>query len=54
MESSTFIDFMQRDKKVVDGRLRLILLKSIGHAFISEDASLEQIVAAIDRCRNAS
>ncbi len=54
MYSSTFIDFMQRDKKVVDGRLRLVLLKSIGHAFISEDASLEQIVAAIDRCRNAS
>ena len=54
MESSTFIDFMQRDKKVVDGRLRLILLKSIGRAFISEDASLEQIVVAIDRCRNAS
>lgn len=51
MDSSTFIDFMQRDKKVVDGRLRLILLQSIGNAVISEDASLDQIVAAIDGCR---
>lgn len=51
MNASTFIDFMQRDKKVVDGRLRLILLRSIGNAVISEDASLDQIVTAIDRCR---
>jgi 3-dehydroquinate synthase len=53
MDSSTFVDFMQRDKKVVDGRLRLILLRSIGDAFISEDASLDLIVAAIDGCRSA-
>lgn len=53
MASSTFVDFMQRDKKVIDGRLRLILLQSIGNAVISEDASLDQIVAAIDGCRSA-
>ena len=51
MDSSTFVDFMQRDKKVIDSRLRLILLKSIGGAVISEDASLDQIIAAIDGCR---
>ncbi len=54
MDSLTFVDFMQRDKKVIDGRLRLILLKSIGHAVISEDASLDQIIAAIDGCRSSS
>ena len=53
MDSSTFLDFMQRDKKVIDGRLRLILLKSIGNAVISEDASLDQIIAAIDGCRSS-
>lgn len=52
MDSSTFVDFMQRDKKVIDGRLRLILLQSIGNAVISEDASSDQIVAAIDGCRS--
>jgi len=30
MTSDTFIDFMQRDKKILDGSLRLILLESIG------------------------
>lgn len=54
MSASTFIEFMQRDKKVIDGRLRLILLKAIGNAVISEDASLEQIAEAIDGCRVAS
>lgn len=53
MDSSTFIDFMQRDKKVIDGRLRLILLKSIGDAVVSEDASIDQISVAIDNCRSA-
>ncbi|HSC74830.1 MAG TPA: 3-dehydroquinate synthase [Pseudomonadales bacterium] len=53
MDSSTFFDFMQRDKKVIDGRLRLILLKSIGQAVISEDASNDQIIAAIDGCRSS-
>lgn len=53
MDSSTFVDFMQRDKKVIDSRLRLILLKSIGSAVISEDASLDQIVSVIDGCRSS-
>lgn len=54
MNAATFIDFMQRDKKVMDGRLRLILLRAIGNAVISEDASLDQIAEAIDGCRGSS
>jgi 3-dehydroquinate synthase len=52
MSSATFIEFMQRDKKVVDGRLRLILLESIGRAVICDKATTNQIVLAIDACRN--
>ncbi|MEH6636650.1 MAG: 3-dehydroquinate synthase, partial [Halioglobus sp.] len=39
MSASTFLELMGRDKKVVDGRLRLILLKAIGDARIIDDVS---------------
>ena len=42
-----FLEVMQLDKKVIDGRLRLILLKAIGHAVITEEASDNQIKQAI-------
>jgi 3-dehydroquinate synthase len=51
LDCPTFFDFMQRDKKVLDGRMRLILLESIGCAIISEDAAEQQIFSAIDKCR---
>ena len=38
---------MQHDKKVQNGCLRLILLKRIGQAIVSEDASLADIRDAI-------
>ncbi len=34
-----FLDLMGRDKKVIDGTLRLILLRSIGQACIVDDAT---------------
>ncbi len=37
MDEATFLKFMQRDKKVKQGQLRLILLKQIGNAFVSDD-----------------
>ena len=42
-----FIELMSVDKKVVDGVLRLVLLKDIGHAVITNDYSREQLVSAI-------
>jgi 3-dehydroquinate synthase len=39
MTAERFLDLMSRDKKVVDGRLRLILLRAIGEACIVDDAS---------------
>jgi 3-dehydroquinate synthase len=46
---STFLDLMAVDKKVLAGKLRLVLLKSLGEAFVSADfplATLEQTLAA--------
>ena len=42
-----FLDLMSVDKKVLDGVLRLVLLKSIGHAVVTSDYSKEQLVEAI-------
>ena len=44
---STFLETMQLDKKVVNGKLRLVLLKNIGHAVITEKVSNQQIQKAI-------
>ncbi len=48
MDAAQFMDLMSVDKKVQDGRIRLILLKAIGQAVISDDYSptkLAEIVA---------
>ena len=42
-----FIELMSVDKKVMDGVLRLVLLKDIGHAVITNDYTQEQLAAAI-------
>jgi 3-dehydroquinate synthase len=41
------LDVMQLDKKVIDGNLRLILLRSIGHATITEKVNRNEIRQAI-------
>lgn len=51
MISDTFIEFMQHDKKILDGKLRLILLESIGKAVIKDSVSVDLIKHAIDACR---
>ena len=46
-----YIELMRHDKKVQDGRLRLVLLEGIGKAVVSDIAAEEMIVAAIEaRC----
>lgn len=47
MGAARYVEFMSHDKKVLDGRLRLVLLKDIGQAVMSDTASDEQISAAI-------
>lgn len=43
-----YVDLMAHDKKVSDGQMRLVLLRSIGNAEIYSDARLEQIKKAIE------
>jgi 3-dehydroquinate synthase len=45
-----YLEFMSHDKKVVDGRMRLVLLKSIGSAVTTSDAGHADILATIDAC----
>jgi 3-dehydroquinate synthase len=49
MSSQNFIDLMQVDKKVLNGKLRLVLLTAIGQAVVTSDfpaATLHQTLAA--------
>jgi 3-dehydroquinate synthase len=45
MTAAAFLDLMGRDKKVVDGRLRLVLLAAIGEACIVDDATRAEVEA---------
>jgi 3-dehydroquinate synthase len=42
-----FVELMSVDKKVMDGVLRLVLLKDIGHAVITNDYTQDQLAEAI-------
>jgi len=42
-----YLELMRHDKKVQDGRLRLVLLQEVGRAVLSDVASDEQIAEAI-------
>jgi 3-dehydroquinate synthase len=43
-----FLVLMGRDKKVVEGRLRLVLLRAIGEACIVDDATTEELVELLE------
>ena len=43
MSVEQFLDLMAVDKKVLDGQLRLVLLKGIGEAVISKDVSADKL-----------
>ena len=45
-----YLELMAHDKKVSDGTLRLVLLKAIGRAVITSEASTADIRAAIETC----
>ena len=48
--SDVYLDLMGHDKKVIEGKLRLILLKRMGEAITFADAAQTDIRAAIDAC----
>jgi 3-dehydroquinate synthase len=48
MSAAAFLELMGRDKKVVDGRLRLVLLEAIGKACIVDDAEDQELVDLLE------
>lgn len=49
MQPADYLPYMWRDKKVLGGKLRLILLKKLGEAYIYADATDSQVQQAIQR-----
>ena len=43
-----YLELMQHDKKVEGGRLRLVLIRRLGEAFVCDTAPAEEIIASID------
>lgn len=41
------LDLMGQDKKVIDGRLRFILARDIGHAFVAEDVPADAVLSLL-------
>ena len=52
MTPQAFLDAMAVDKKVVDGRIRLVLLKAVGDAVVTESYNREALAATLSSfCR---
>lgn len=49
MEPEEYLPYMWRDKKVLSGQLRLILLKSLGQAYVTAQTTESQVLEAIER-----
>jgi 3-dehydroquinate synthase len=47
MSPEQYLKLMRHDKKVMDGKLRLVLLSGIGHAVVSDVATASEIAQAI-------
>jgi 3-dehydroquinate synthase len=47
IDAATFIELMAVDKKVVDGGLRLVLLKEIGNALVTGDFRQDLLVETL-------
>ena len=50
MQPENYLPHMMRDKKVLAGKLRLVLLKSLGQAYIATDTDKDLVLNAIKRC----
>ena len=50
MIAQDYLPLMMRDKKVLNGKLRLVLLKALGQAYVVTDVPQEQVIDAINRC----
>ncbi|MBN6071226.1 3-dehydroquinate synthase [Aggregatibacter actinomycetemcomitans] len=50
MTAQDYLPLMMRDKKVLNGKLRLVLLKSLGQAYVATDVNQDLVIDAIHRC----
>lgn len=48
MSADDFLTLMARDKKVIDGRLRLVLLRALGEACVVDDATDAELRALLE------
>lgn len=48
MTPDKFVELMSVDKKVIDGVLRLVLMKGIGHAIVTSDYTMEKMIETIN------
>jgi 3-dehydroquinate synthase len=53
LHEDTFLALMSRDKKVVNGKLRLVLVEEIGAALIIDDATEEELRDLLHHARSA-
>ncbi|MBI3778312.1 MAG: 3-dehydroquinate synthase [Gammaproteobacteria bacterium] len=54
LSAARFLELMAVDKKVLDGRLRLVLLKRLGEAVITDDAPRAELEATLASMREAT
>jgi 3-dehydroquinate synthase len=54
MTPAQFVELMGIDKKVLDGRLRLVLLESLGKAIITSDIDTNLLLQTFDACNVAN
>lgn len=54
LSAARFLDLMSIDKKVLAGRLRLVLLRGIGRAVVTQDFSREHLTRTLEACRAAA
>lgn len=51
MTNDDFLSLMSVDKKVLDGRLRLVLLESMGQAVVTSDVKKDVLLETLSACR---
>ncbi len=47
-DAAALLALMGQDKKVIDGRLRFILARGIGNAFVAEDVPGDQVLRLLE------
>ncbi len=52
MTAPRLVELMHQDKKVVGGRLRFVLVREIGHAFLSDEVDSETLIALLNDSMN--